>query len=249
MALPVTFATLPAGNEPLSLFDTQSAAIAALGVIPCSAAGQNTVALTPNANTPTILGYTDLAPSFSFAAAQTSNGSVTLNVAGLGARNAYKWNGQQAMGAGDSVAGSVYKATFLTALNGGSGGFVVDTVGASSSVTDLECVIDGGGVAITTGAKASFRIPFAAVIAQWSVIADQPGSIAVDILRANNAVPVTSMIGGGNKPSLVASQFNSNVAISGWTSSLLTPNDFITFSVSSVATVTRVTVDLDLFKQ
>src|SRR5262252_4318177 len=134
MALPVNFAGLSAGNQPLSLIDTQSAALGALGGIPCAAAGTNAIALTPNTNTPVVLSYTDLAPSFSFAAAATSTGAVTLNVAGLGARNAYKWNGSTIVGNGDLISGFVYKATFLTALNGGAGGFVVDTIGVNNNL-------------------------------------------------------------------------------------------------------------------
>jgi hypothetical protein len=247
MALPVNFATLAAGNEPLSLFDTQFAAVAALGIIPCSAAGQNNLTLTPNANTPTISGYTDLAPSFSYTAAQTSNGTVTLNVAGVGSRNAYKWNGQQSMAAGDSVAGSVYKATFLTALNSGAGGFVVDAIGVNNSLTDIEFIIDGGGNIITTGVKGYVHVPFAASIFAWRVMGDQSGSIVVDVLGATAAVPTVSMIGAGNKPTLTAQQFNS-VAQSGWTTPNTTTDWWMGFNVTSVTTVTRVTVVLSMGK-
>ena len=248
MALPVTFATLAGGNQPLSLFDTQFAAVASLGSIPCAAAGQNVIALTPFANTPTIASYTDLAPSFVFAAAQTSNGSVTINAALVGARNAYKWNGSVQCGSGDIIAGNVYRATPLQALNGGAGGFVVDAIGVNSNATDLEFIIDGGGVAITTGPKGFFRIPWAATIATWSVIGDQSGSIAIDILRANNAVPTVSIVGGGTKPNLTAQQFVGPTAPAGWTSTVLAANDYIGFTVSSVATVTRVTIILSLLK-
>lgn len=247
MALPVTFATLAAGNQPLSLFDTQFAAVGALGVIPCAAAGQNSITLTPNANTPAVSSYTDLAPSFSYVAAQTSNGSVTLNVASIGSRQAYKWNGQVAMGSGDSIAGSVYKATFLTALNGGSGGFVVDAVGVTNNITAVEFIIDGGGSAITTGVKGFIEIPFAATVASWAVMADQTGSIVIDILRANNAVPSVSMIGAGNKPTLSSAQYNFQLP-SSWTSTTLSQTDWLGFSVSSASTVTRVTALLNLAK-
>jgi hypothetical protein len=247
MALPVTFATLSGGNQPLALLDTQFSAVAALGSIPCAAAGQNVISLTPFTNTPTVVSYTDLAPSFVFAAAQTSNGSVQINASLLGARNAYKWNGSVQCGSGDIVAGNVYRATPLQALNGGSGGFVVDAIGVGNSVTDIEFVIDGGGVAITTGIKGFIRVPWAATVGFWFVMADQSGSIAVDILRANNAVPSVSMIGGGNKPTLSAAQF-AGAAPSGWTSTTLAQNDWIAFSVTSVLTVTRVTVDLTLAK-
>src|ERR1700719_3216795 len=162
ISLPVIFATLSGGNQPLALLDTQFAAVAALGSIPCAAAGQNTIALTPFSGTPTVSSYSDLAPSFVFAAAQTSNGSVTINANLVGARNAYKWNGSVLCGSGDIIAGNVYRATPLQALNGGSGGFVVDAIGVGNNLADAEFFIDGGGVAITTGVKGWLRIPWAA---------------------------------------------------------------------------------------
>src|SRR5258708_40012863 len=123
MTLPVTFATLAAGNQNLALIDTQFAAIGALSVIPCTATGQNAVVLTPNANTPIITGYTDLTPVFAWKQAQTSSGAVTIQVIGQPALNAYKNNGQTAMGSGDLQAGFAYQAVALASLNGGAGGF------------------------------------------------------------------------------------------------------------------------------
>ena len=243
MALPVNFAALTGGNQPLSLLDTQFSAVAALGSIPCAAAGQNVISLTPFTNTPTVVSYTDLAPSFVFAAAQTSNGSVTINAALVGARNAYKWNGAIQCGGGDIVAGQVYRATPLQALNGGSGGFVVDTVGLNNDAATIQLIIDGGGVAITTGVKGYIHIPWFATVAFWNVIADQSGSISIDVLRANAGIPSVSMIGGGNKPTLTALQLN-GAAPSGWTSTALASADFLGFQVVSAATVTRVTVEL-----
>jgi hypothetical protein len=248
MSLPVTFATLAAGNQPLSLFDTEFAAIAALGLIPCAAsAGPNAIALTPFAGVaPTVTSYPDLGPSFVFAAAATSTGAVTLSVSGVGARNAYKWNGAAPMGSGDLVAGSVYKATPLTALNAGAGGFVVDTVGVNNNIAEIEFVIDGGGSAITTGNKGWLYIPWPATIFFTRLMADQSGSIVIDILRSTGgAFPSVSMVGGGNKPTLSAAQ-TSFVAPSGWTSVVLARDDWIAFNVTSVATVTKVTLGLDV---
>ncbi len=247
MPLPVIFGAITAATDPLSLLDTNYNAVAALGSIPCTATGQNTIALAPGTNTPTISSYPDLAPSFVFAAAQTSNGAVTINVNGVGARNAYKWNGAQQCGAGDIVAGSVYRATPLLALNGGVGGFVVDSIGVNNNQLAIEFVIDGGGSAITTGNKGQIYIPFACFINAWQIIADQSGSIAVDILRANLAVPITSIVGAGNKPALTAQQI-AVATPSGWTSVAFAVDDFIAFSVASVATVTRVTVSLRVSK-
>ena len=254
MALPVNFAALTGGNQPLSLLDTQFSAVAALGSIPCAAAGQNTISLTPFTNTPTVVSYTDLAPSFVFAAAQTSNGSVTINASLIGARNAYKWNGAQQCGSGDIVAGFIYRATPLQALNGGSGGFVVDSFGPAANVPggfngfDIPFVIDGGGVAITNGNKGQLHIPFFGTITAWRLIGDQVGSITVDILRANLGVPSVSMVGGGTKPFLSASQQNLGTAPAGWTSTALSYDDWIAFNVTAAATITRATVVLSGFK-
>ena len=257
MALPVTFATLSGGNQPLALLDTQFAAVASLGSIPCAAAGQNTIALTPFSGTPTVSSYPDLAPSFVFAAAQTSNGSVQINAALVGARNAYKWNGQQQCGSGDIVAGMVYRATPLQALNSGAGGFVLDSSGVGPAGTDaigafnevdIEFIIDGGGVPITTGNKGWFRIPYSMTMSAWRLLADQPGSIVIDILRAASiALPTVSMVGAGNKPTL-ASQQLLEAFVTGWTSTAFAPGNWIAFNVVSASAVTKVTIVLTAYK-
>jgi hypothetical protein len=242
---------LAGGNQPLSLFDTQFAAVASLGQIPCAAAGQNAVALTPFANTPTISSYADLAPSFVFAAAQTSNASVTLNVSLAGARNAYKWNGLQACGAGDLIAGQIYRAVPLQALNGGVGGFVVDAYGVQANIIELPFTIDGGGSALTTGLKGFVPIPVACTIVGFSLIADQVGSIAMDIWRANNAVPViANSIVGGTKPNLTASQLQTQIPPGiFFTATALAANDYLAFSVFSTSgVITRLTTTLFLAK-
>jgi hypothetical protein len=250
MSLPVQFATLAAGNQPLSLFDTEFAAIAALGLMPCAAsAGPNNIALTPFAGVaPAVTSYPDLGPSFVFAAAANSTGAVTLNVSGVGARNGYKWNGSQALGSGDVVSGNIYKATPLLALNAGSGGFVVDAIGANNNISEIPFIISGGGSPIGTGPKGFIPLPFAATITAWSLIGDQSGSISIDILRANNAVPTVSIVGGGTKPNLTAQQFIGPTPPAGWTSTALAAGDFIGFTVSSATTVTQVTLSLTLAK-
>ncbi len=247
MALPVVFATLAAGNEALALLDTQFAAVGALGIVPCTATGTNAIALAPNANTPAISAYANYL-SFSFVAAATCTSAVTINVNSAGALNAYKWGGASPLVAGDIVIGSTYRATYNLALNGGAGGFAVDCIGVNNNVAVIPFIISGGGVAITTGAKGFLPVPWACTISSWSLIADQSGSITIDILRLNNAVPVTSIVGAGTKPALSAAQFAGLQTPSGWTSTALAANDWLGFTVSTVATVTQVTLALNLAK-
>src|SRR5215470_3774528 len=129
MPLPVTFAQLPSGDNPASLLDTQFTALAGFVFIPCAATGQNVIQLEPFADAPLVNSYTDLAPVFTFAAAQTCTGNVTINVSGLGEAPAFKANGGAPVVSGDILQGLVYQAVWLTSLNGGAGGFVLNIFG------------------------------------------------------------------------------------------------------------------------
>lgn len=138
MTLPVpSFAALAAGNQNLSLFDSQFAAVAALGAIPCTATGANTVVLTLGASTPLVSAYVDLAPAFVFKQAQNNSGATTIAVGSLSPLTAYKSNGSTPIGSGDLVAGNLYVCRPLSSLNGGNGGFVVDVVGTAAASAGL----------------------------------------------------------------------------------------------------------------
>ena len=126
MPLPVTFATLAQGNQPLSLLDTQFATLGLFTVIPCGSTGQNAVVLTPTAVSPTFTQYFPWAPVFTWRQNQTSTGPVTIQIAGLATVNAYGSNGGVALGSGDLVAGNIYQCAYDPNLNTGAGGFVVN---------------------------------------------------------------------------------------------------------------------------
>lgn len=135
MPLPVTFAGLPQGDNPATLLDLQFNALAGFVIIPCAATGQNIIELEPFFDAPTVTAYSDLAPMFTFAASETCTGNVTMNVAGLGEHPAYKDNGGALVEAGDILQGLVYQAVFLTSLDGGAGGFVVNAGFGGSPIT------------------------------------------------------------------------------------------------------------------
>lgn len=108
---------------------------------------------------------------------------------------------------------------------------------------DVEFVIGGSGGVISTGNKGWLRVPVAATIITWHVMADVSGSITIDILRANDAVPISSMVGAGTKPNLTSSQFT-EAAPANWTSTTLASSDWLTFDVTAATTVTLVTISL-----
>lgn len=175
MALPHTFANVTELDTPQ--LDDNFNAVGALTVIPCVASGTNAITLTPVANTPTISVYTNNAPEFSFEAASTSTGALTLQVLGLGLKNVYKNNGATAAGANDFIAGSTYKVAYNGALNGAAGGWVILNQGASSAsagsvqgvfknlkvqtTSDTAVVITANQIAVSDGSS-SFTTIFAA---------------------------------------------------------------------------------------
>lgn len=115
-----------------------------------------------------------------------------------------------------------------------------------SKVITLTFIIDGGGSAITTGQKGHLEIPFACTITGWTLLADQSGSIVIDVWKdtyANFPPTVADTIAGSEKPTLSSAQKNQDLTLTSWTTSVAA-GDILAFNVDSVATVTRVTLSI-----
>ncbi len=130
MAPRTVYANLADGLQPFTLWDASLADMGLLGALPYTATGTNTVVLTPIA--------TAFAPSpvylnrnlFSFAAAATSTGAITLNVNGLGALPLYRVNGTTQATTGDLIINVTYLVAYNAALNAGNGGFQIISPGS-----------------------------------------------------------------------------------------------------------------------
>ena len=110
----------------------------------------------------------------------------------------------------------------------------------------IPLIIDGGGAAITTGQKGHLEIPFDCTITGWTILADQSGSIVVDIWKdsyANFPPTVADTIAGSEKPTLSTAQKNQDFSLTTW-KTLLSAGDVLAFNVDSATTVTRVLVSL-----
>lgn len=115
-----------------------------------------------------------------------------------------------------------------------------------SKAITLTFIIDGGGSAITTGQKGHIDIPFACTITGWTILADQSGSIVVDVWKdtyANFPPTVADTIAGSEKPTLSAVQKNQDLTLTTWTTSVAA-GDILAINVDSVSTVTRVTLSI-----
>lgn len=109
--------------------------------------------------------------------------------------------------------------------------------------------MDGGGSAITTGAKGFVTIPFACQITGWYIVADVAGSIVVDIWKAAGAVPtVANSIAGSEKPTLSSGTVANDVSLTTWTTLDVAAGDVIGFNVDSVDTVTKCTLSVKILK-
>jgi len=119
-----------------------------------------------------------------------------------------------------------------------------------SNVITLTFIIDGGGSAITTGQKGHLEIPFACTITQATLLADQSGSIVIDIWKdtyANFPPTVADTITASAKPTLSSAQKSQDSTLTGWTTAIAA-GDILAFNVDSCTTCERVTLSLKCTK-
>ena len=110
-------------------------------------------------------------------------------------------------------------------------------------------LIDGGGSAITAGFKGDLVIPFSGVITGWKLLADQAGSIVVDLWKdvySNYPPLVGDTIVAAAKPALSSAAKNQSSTLTGWTTAV-TAGDIIRINVDPTpASVTKVTLVLEI---
>ena len=113
----------------------------------------------------------------------------------------------------------------------------------------ITVTIDGGGSALTTGAKKVYlRVPVACTIVGSYLVADQSGSIVLDVWKdsyANFPPTVADTITASAKPTLSTAQKSSDTTLTGWTTALAA-GDFLEWNVDSVTTCTKVTHTLEV---
>lgn len=117
-------------------------------------------------------------------------------------------------------------------------------------ITSINLVIDGGGVALTTGVKLDVVVPFSCTILQVTTLADVSGSVVLDLWRDQySAYPPTiaDTITASAKPTLSSAIKAQDSTLTGWTTAI-TAGDTLRVNVDSATTVTRVTLNLKVRK-
>lgn len=200
MAPRTVYANLQDGLQLLSLWDQSLSDMGLLGALPCSATGTNAIALTllTAAFPPNVTAYSNYL-LFSFVAAATSTGSITINVASLGALPLYKSDATTQTGAGDILIRSMYHVSYNSALNSGNGGFQLLNVSQQSA--------GGAGlVQVTTASQAIAA-----------------GTPAVAVNRASPVTTALSLPTVASQSGLALSIFDWSTGVSGHTITI-TPN-------------------------
>ena len=121
---------------------------------------------------------------------------------------------------------------------------------ATPQLATLTFVIDGGGAAIAIGIKGDLEIPFACTINQVTLLADQSGSIVVDIWKdsyANYPPTGADSITASAKPAISTATKSQDATLTGWTTAIAA-GDTLRFNVDSISTIQRCTLSLKVTK-
>lgn len=107
--------------------------------------------------------------------------------------------------------------------------------------------IDGGGSVISTGVRARAFSPADGVITGWRLVADQSGSIVINLWERvyPNIPTVTQQITGGTeKPTLSTAQVNEDLSLAGGAGWAINDGYNFWVNVESVTTCTYVALGL-----
>ena len=148
--------------------------------------------------------------------------------------------------------GVVYSnASAMAITAAGAAGQIFSSAGAappvwSDLVAAIPFIIDGGGLVLLTGIQGYIQVPFNCQITSVSMLADQVGSITVGIAKGTySAFPTVSIIVGASPPTITAGVKTFDNTLVGWSPNI-TAGDILAFSINSIATITRVTVTLNV---
>lgn len=129
----------------------------------------------------------------------------------------------------------------------GDESFAWPASGRTPEPRTLGMTFDGGGSPPTVGSVGYVVAQVTGTIRGWAMVADAAGSAVVDVWKAAGAIPTNAnSIAAAAKPTLTAQQLASSTAVGTWTTTSVTAGDVLGFELESVATVTRLTVALEI---
>ena len=230
----------------MSLLDAMFAQVAAMIPIACTASGTaNAIVINPNTSNPTLPSYGNF-NLFTFAAIGSSTAPVTIQFIALTALPLYLVDGVTQV-TNQIVSGSLYRVIFVQALNAGAGGFIL--LGPQGQQSAIEFVCDNAGVALTTTTWGFLEVPFACTVQRFTALADQSGTVAMNIGKQTYsafAAGQGTVISDG--PTITAATKMQETNLSGWTTTIISAGDILSFHTNAATNITRVTMSLQVTK-
>lgn len=113
-------------------------------------------------------------------------------------------------------------------------------------IKTITAIIDGGGSAITAGIKGDLEIPFNCTIQQVTMLADQAGSIVIDIWKNSyaNFPPVDAdSITASAPPTISGATKSQDSTLTGWNTTIVSGN-ILRFNIDSCTAITRVCISI-----
>lgn len=123
-------------------------------------------------------------------------------------------------------------------------GYLSSTDYLTIKTREFGYTVDGGGSTITLGSKGYRRVEVAGTITGYVALADQSGSVTMDLRKCAYAgFPTTTSIVASDPISISAAQKNQDTTLTGWTTAF-SAGDIFEFVVSTAATITRLQIFL-----
>jgi hypothetical protein len=126
-----------------------------------------------------------------------------------------------------------------------------DATAAVAVRRQITLIIDGGGVAITTGIKGYLSLPVAGTWKKWRILSvdatPTSGSIVIDVWKdtyTNYPPTVADTITASAKPTLTTATKAESSTLTGWTTAF-SAGDILGFKVDSVTSVTKIALILE----
>lgn len=176
-----------------------------------------------------------------------SGAAGTIGIDGLDGEDAIPVPGPTGATGATGATGPAGANQYAPALDGqdGDDSYPMPTI-VKNVAPLIGVTIDGGGSVLTTGAKGYLRVLRAGTLIGWTLMADRAGSVQFDIFKSTFAgYPPAASIVAAAPPLLSAADHGESSTLTGWTISVAA-GDVLGFSITSVATIQRVTLQLDL---
>lgn len=145
----------------------------------------------------------------------------------------------------DDASTSAMRTTLGVAI-----GTDVQAYDADLPLGTITYVIDGGGAVPTAGVKGFLQVPYNCTIQSVTLLADQSGSVVVDIWKdiyANYPPTDADSITASAVPTISSATNSTDSTLTGWTTAI-TAGDVLGYNIDSISSITRLTIALKVTK-